>query len=129
MLILRCARRALITGLNQKNELNKNLIEVGKFSSIKTQAQSVFTNAFHNRKDKDKDTHDTSEVKKADANVNQLNHMVKAQVFEKFESEGLRSVFNEEILTAVSVSSSNEDLHKSGALIGLYKPRLIIKSL
>ena len=127
MLILRCARRALITGLNQKNELNKNLIEVGKFSSIKTQAQSVFTNAFHNRKDKD--THDTSEVIKADENVNQLSHMVKAQVFEKFESEGLRSVFNEEILTAVSVSSSNEDLHKSGALIGLYKPRLIIKSL
>ena len=126
MLILRCARRALITGLNQKNELNKNLIEVGKFSSIKTQAQSIFTNAFHNRKDKDKDTHD---VTKADENVNQLSHMVKAQVFEKLESEGLRSVFNEEILTAVSVSSSNEDLHKSGALIGLYKPRLIIKSL
>jgi len=117
MLILRCARRALITGLNQKNELNKNLIEVGKFSSIKTQTQSVFTNVFHNRKDKDKDTHYTSEETKADENVNQLSHMVKAQVFEKFESEGLKSVFNDEILTAVSVSSSNEDLHKSVALI------------
>jgi len=42
---------------------------------------------------------------------------VKAQVFENFDSEGLRSVFTDEILTAVLISSSNEDLHKSGVLI------------
>jgi len=104
MLVWRGARRAL---LNQKKNLNKNLIfEVGKFSTIQTQAQSLFTNAYHN----DKEPRDIQGKTK-------VEEKIKTQVFEMFESEGLRSVFNDEILTAVSISSSNEDLLKSGVLI------------
>ena len=110
MLVLRSARRALITCLNQKKDLNKNLIfEFGKFSTFQTQAQSLFTNAYHNHKEPP-DIQGKIEAERK----------VKAQVFENFDSEGLRSVFTDEILTAVLISSSNEDLHKSGVLIGLY---------
>ena len=113
MLLSRVGRRALTTCLNssvnQNKKLNKNLtFKVGKLSIIQTpKAQRLFTKAF------DKNPRDT-QGKAAEEKV-------KAEVFRKFESEGLRSVFNDEILTAVSNSSSIEDLNKSGALIGLYK--------
>ena len=116
MLVWSGARRAL---LKQKKNLNKNLIfEVGKFSTIQTQAQSLFTNAYHNHKEP-RDIQGKTKVEEK----------IKTQVFEMFESEGLRSVFNDEILTAVSISSSNEDLLKSGVLIGLYTVLLIIQPL
>ena len=113
MLLSRVGRRALTTCLNvsvnQNKALNKNLtFKVGKFSKTQTpNAQSLFTNAF------DKKSRDT-QGKPAEEKI-------KVEVFGKFESEGLRSIFNDEILIAVGNSSSNEDLDKAGALIGLYK--------
>ena len=110
MLISRVARRSLTNLRGPKKDLNKNLtFKVGQFPSIHIPAQSLFTNTF------DKKPRETQETAKEET--------VKAEVFENFESDGLRSVFNDEILTAVLISSSNEDLEKCGALIGLYKTK------
>ena len=108
MLISRVARRSLTSWLSQSKDLNKNLtFKVGQFPSIHIPAQSLFTNTF------DKKPRETQE--KAG------EERVKTEVFKNFESDGLRSVFNDEILTAVSISSSSEDLEKCGSLVGLYK--------
>ena len=110
MLISRVARRSLTSWLSQSKDLNKNLtLKVGQFPSIYILAQSLFTNTF------DKNPRETKETAK--------DERVKAEVFENFESDGLRSVFNDEILTAVSISSSSEELEKCGTLIGLYKTK------
>ena len=106
MLVSRVARRSLTSWLSQSKDLNKNLsFKVGQFPTIQIPAQTLFTYSF------DKKTRETQEKAKEER--------VKAEVFDNFESDGLRSVFNDEILTAVSISSSNEDLDKSRALIGL----------
>ena len=112
MLISRVARRSLTSLLSKSKDLNKNLtFKVGQFPTtilISTQSLFTYTNSF------DQKTRELQEKTKE-------KERVKTEVFENFESDGLRSVFNEEILTAVSISSSNEDLEKCGALIGLYK--------
>ena len=108
MLISRVARRSLTSWLRHPKDLNKNLtFKAGIFSNIQIPAQSLFTNSF------DQKTREPQEKAKEER--------VKAEVFENFEADGLRSLFNDEILTAVSISSSSEDLDKCGALIGLYK--------
>ena len=110
MLISRVARRCLTNLLSRKKDLKKNLtFKVGQFPSIHIPAQSLFTNTF------DKKPRETQEKAKEER--------VKTEVFKNFESDGLRSVFNDEILTAVLISSSSEDLEKCGALIGLYKTK------
>ena len=118
MLLLRVGRRALSTclnvSMNQNKDLNKNLtFKVLNFPNIQTiKAQSLFTNA--------------TDKNSRDAQGKAAEEKIKAEVFGKFESEGLRSIFNDEILIAVSNSSSNEDLDKAGALIGLYKINIFI---
>ena len=108
MFISRFARRVFTSCHSPKKDFHKRLtFSVGKFSTIETQSQKLFTNAFHDKPLNSKGNTDEDKVK--------------TQVFEKFELEGLRSVFNDEILTAVSISSSSEDLEKCGSLVGLYR--------
>ena len=111
-MILHILRRAFISRQVKNNDINKNIcFGENKYSKLWT--QGLFTSSYHIKprmREKAQQLHLQL--------LNKDTETIKKEVFERFESEGLRSVFNDEILAAISSSSTNDELDKCSALIG-----------
>ena len=111
-MILHILRRAFISRQVKNNDINKNIC-FGENKYSKFWTQGLFTSSYHIKprmREKAQQLHLQL--------LNKDTETIKKEVFERFESEGLRSVFNDEILAAISSSSTNDELDKCSALIG-----------